>query len=243
MPEPKSVIVTGAAQGLGRAVARAFHAAGWRTALLDINAQSLTELQQELGEGAESYPVNLANVDDTQTVSERVIEDFGGVSTLVHNAAILVPEPLETLAFSRWQATLNVGVQAAFLLTQAVWSGMKSSGGTVIYVSSRSGIEGFMAESAYCTSKHGLEGLMKCVALEGVPYGISAHTVTPGMYMHTPMSERTYPDDLKAKWVEPEQLAPAFVHLAARGDPSLSGQRLSAWELSQTFVNEQAQGA
>lgn len=243
MPDPKSVIVTGAAQGLGRAVARAFHAAGWRTALLDINAQSLTELQQELGEGAESYLVDLADTNDTQTVAKRVIEDFGNVSTLVHNAAILLPEPLETLPFSRWQVTLNVGVQAAFLLTQAVWSGMKGSGGTVIYVSSRSGIEGFESESAYCASKHGLEGLMKCVALEGAPYGVMAHTVTPGMYMHTPMSERTYPDDLKAKWIEPEQLAPAFLYLAARENPGLSGQRLSAWELSQTLANEKAQGA
>ena len=242
MPESKAVIVTGAAQGLGRAVARAFHAAGWRTALLDIDAQSLIELQQELGGGTESYPVDLTDASNTQTVAKRVIEDLGGVSTLVHNAAILLPEPLETLPFSRWQATLNVGVQAAFLLTQAVWSGMKGSGGTVIYVSSRSGIEGFLDESAYCASKHGLEGLMKCVALEGAPYGILAHTVTPGMYMHTPMSERTYPDDLKAKWVEPEQLAPAFLHLAARENPALSGQRLSAWELSQTFINEKAQG-
>lgn len=243
MPEPKTVIVTGAAQGLGRAVARAFHAAGWRVALLDINAQCLTELQQELGEGAESYPVDLADADDTQTVAKRVINDFGGVSTLVHNAAILLPEPLKTLPLSRWQAALNVGVQAAFLLTQAVWSTMKAQGGCVIYVSSRSGIEGFVDESAYCASKHALEGLMKCAALEGAPHGILAHTVTPGMYMHTPMSERTYPDDLKAKWVEPEQLAPAFLHLAARGDPSLSGQRLSAWDLSQTLANEQARGA
>ncbi len=233
MSNPKTVIVTGAAQGLGRAVARAFHTAGWRVGLLDIDRRGLTELQEELGEGAESYPVDLTDAADTRAVAESVIEAFGGVSTLVHNAAILLPEPLETLAFSRWQATLNVGVQAAFLLTQAVWPGMKTSGGAIIYVSSRSGIEGFEDESAYCASKHGLEGLMKCVALEGAPYGILAHTVTPGMYMHTPMSERTYPDDLKAKWVEPEQLAPAFLHLAARIDPALSGQRLSAWDLSQ----------
>ena len=233
MRDPKTVLVTGAAQGLGRAVARAFHTAGWRVALLDINRQGLTELREELGEGAQSYPVDLTDADDTQTVAKRVTEDFGSINTLVHNAAILVPEPLETLPFSRWQAALNVGVQAAFLLTQAVWSEMKNNGGTIIYVSSRSGIEGFIDESAYCASKHGLEGLMKCVALEGAPHGILAHTVTPGMYMHTPMSERTYPDDLKAKWVEPEQLAPAFLHLAARGNPALSGRRLSAWDLSQ----------
>ena len=243
MLDHKAVIVTGAAQGLGKAVAKAFHSANWRVALLDIDAQALTELREELGEGAQSYPVDLTDAGDTQTVAKRVIDDFESVSTLVHNAAILVPEPLETLSFSRWQATLNVGVQAAFLLTQAVWPTMRARGGCIIYVSSRSGIEGFTDESAYCASKHGLEGLMKCAALEGAPQGILAHTVTPGMYMHTPMSERTYPDNLKAQWVEPERLAPAFLHLAERTNPALSGQRLSAWNLSQTFADKKVQEA
>lgn len=230
---PKTVVVTGAAQGLGRAIARAFHAALWRVALLDIDERGLAELQGELGNRVRIYPVDLTDESATQAVMGRVMDDYGFIDTLVHNAAILVPEPLETLAFARWQATLNIGVQAGFLLTQAVWPGMKGRGGCIIYVSSRSGIEGFVDESAYCATKHGLEGLMKCAALEGGPHNICAYTVTPGMYMHTPMSERTYSDDLKAQWVEPEVLAPAFVALATKADPSLSGQRLSAWELVQ----------
>ncbi len=237
MREPETVIVTGAAQGLGRAVARAFHAARWRVALLDIDEQGLAELREELGDGARGYPVDLTDADATQAVSRQILEDVHVVTTLVHNAAILVPEPLETLSFGRWQATLNIGVQAAFLLTQAVWPGMRAAGGgCVIYVSSRSGIEGFEGESAYCATKHGLEGLMKCAALEGAPHGIVAHTVTPGMYMHTPMSERTYPDELKAKWVDPAVLTPAFLQLAARTDAALSGRRLNAWALSREEV-------
>lgn len=231
-------VITGAAQGLGRAVARAFHAAGYRIALLDIDEAGLALGARELQDRVSTYPVDLSNAEATQAVAERVVTELGPIDTLVHNAAVLVPEPLETLPFSRWQATLNVGVQAAFLLTQAVWPGMRELGGSVIYVSSRSGVEGFGDESAYCASKHGLEGLMKCVALEGEPHGILAHTVTPGMYMHTPMSERTYTDDLKAQWVEPEVLAPAFVHLAARTDRTLTGQRLSAWELSQNSAQK-----
>lgn len=234
----KTVLVTGAAQGLGRAIARAFHAAGYRVVLLDVDEAGLALVARELQDRVSTYPVDLSDAEATRAVAVRVVTEFGPIDTLVHNAAILVPEPLETLPFSRWQATLNVGVQAAFLLTQAVWSGMKELGGTVIYISSRSGIEGFADESAYCTSKHGLEGLMKCVALEGAPHGILAHTVTPGMYMHTPMSERNYTDDLKAQWVEPETLAPAFVHLAERADRTLTGQRLSAWELSQNSAQK-----
>ncbi len=239
MPEAgKAALITGAAQGLGRAVARAFHAAGYRVALLDRDGAGLVQVADDLQDRTEIYPVDLSDAAATQAVAARVLAEIGTIDTLVHNAAILVPEPLEDLPFARWQATLNVGVQAAFLLTQSVWPGMKERGGTLIYVSSRSGIEGFADESAYCASKHGLEGFMKCAALEGEPYGILAHTVTPGMYMHTPMSERTYTDDLKSKWVEPEVLAPAFVYLAARTDTTLTGQRFSAWELSQNLNHD-----
>ena len=75
--------------------------------------------------------------------------------------------------------------------------------------------------------------MVKALAIEGTEKGIFVHAVTPGMYLRTPMSERTYPDELKAKWVDPLELTPAFLYLAMRKDKSLSGQRLSAWDLSQ----------
>lgn len=229
----QTVLVTGAAQGLGRAVVEAFHAAGAKVLMMDVNAKGLETLMDDLGERAHAYPVDLSDADATEEAAQRAVAAHGTVHTLVHNAAILVPEPFEGLSVGTWTRTVNVGLQAAFLLTKAVWGGMKAAGGgCVVYVSSRSGIEGFADESAYCAAKHGLEGLMKCLALEGEPDGILVHTVTPGMYMHTPMSERTYPDDLKKKWVDPGELAPAFLRLAERGEPTLSGQRLNAWELS-----------
>lgn len=230
----QTVIVTGAAQGLGRAVAEAFCRAGARTIALDIDAAGLRSLQESWGEQVICYTVNLAAATATMSVIETILSETAHIDILIHNAAILNPEPFDTLTFDTWQATVNVGLQAAFLLTKAVWQGMKRAGGCIIYVSSRSGIEGFADESAYCAAKHGLEGLMKSLAQEGAPHNIRVHTITPGMYMHTPMSERNYPDELKARWVEPSALAPAFLRLATSQDMGLSGQRLSAWELSQT---------
>jgi NAD(P)-dependent dehydrogenase (short-subunit alcohol dehydrogenase family) len=229
----QTVVVTGAAQGLGRAVATAFHGAGALVAALDVDERGLESLAHDLSERLHPYRVDLSDAGATQAAAERVLADLGPVHTLVHNAAVLEPQPFEALTFEGWQRTVNVGLQAAFLLTQAVWGGMKTAGGgCVVYVSSRSGIEGFEKESAYCAAKHGLEGLMKALALEGAPHGVLVHTVTPGMYMRTPMSERNYPDELKAKWVEPDALAPAFLTLAERADPGLTGQRLSAWDLA-----------
>jgi NAD(P)-dependent dehydrogenase (short-subunit alcohol dehydrogenase family) len=109
---------------------------------------------------------------------------------------------------------------------------MKKQGGALVYVSSRSGVEGFANETAYCAGKHALEGFSKCLALEGEPHGILSVTITPGMYIHTPMSETTYPPELREKWVDPIVLAPAFSYLASR-PMHLSGQRLDAWALTQ----------
>lgn len=128
---------------------------------------------------------------------------------------------------------MNVGIQAAFQLSQGVWPGMRArGGGALVFVSSQSGIKGFPDETAYCAAKHALEGFSKCLAIEGAPHGILSCTITPGMAMRTPMSERNYPPELKARWVEPERLAPAFLHIAATRDMSLSGERLDAWALS-----------
>jgi len=232
-----SAIVTGAAQGLGYAVAKAYAAEGMRLALMDINGPLLAEVCSELSRaGGECLPVtvDLSDAVDTQRAIAQALAFCGTPRVLVHNAAILVNRPLLDIPLDAWQREVNVAIQAAFLLTQAVWPLMtEAGGGSIVYVSSMSGIKGFLDESAYCTAKHGLEGFMKCMAMEGAPRNIAVNTITPGMYMKTPMSERNYTDDLKQKWVDPILLAPAFVLLARQDAAGITGQRLNAWELSQ----------
>ena len=144
------------------------------------------------------------------------------------------PKPIDAESLASFRATLDVGIQAAFQLTQAVWPAMKArGGGALVFVSSQSGIKGFVDETAYCAAKHALEGFSKCLALEGAAHGILSCTITPGKAMHTPMSERNYPPELKAQWIDPERLAPAFAEIATKRDMALSGQRLNAWTLSE----------
>lgn len=222
-------MVTGAAQGLGAAVARHLADLGAHLVLLDRDDDGLDRVLAECP-GATAAVVDLSDAVDTARAIDEVLD--GPVDTLIHNAAILRVEPIEAVSLEAFQATMGVGIQAGFQLTRAVWPSMMDRGGALVFVSSRSGIEGFARETAYCAAKHALEGFSKCLALEGQVHGILSVTVTPGMYMRTPMSETTYPPELRDKWVDPAVLAPAFSFLATR-PLHLSGRRLSAWELVQ----------
>ena len=227
----QTVLISGAAQGLGAAVARVFGRSGARLILMDRDEAGLASVAGAIGGAVETHAVDLSDA----AATEAAIGQLGGpVDTLIHNAAILKPTPIDAESLASFRATLDVGIQAAFQLTQGVWPGMKArGGGALVFVSSQSGIKGFVDETAYCAAKHALEGFSKCLALEGAAHGILSCTITPGKAMHTPMSERNYPPELKAEWIDPERLAPAFVEIATKRDMALSGQRLNAWTLSE----------
>lgn len=224
------IVVTGAAMGLGAAIARHLAGQGARLVLIDRDAARLAETAA-LCPGAEAITADLSDLAQTQAAAVQAARQ--PVDTLIHNAAILKVETIDTVPLATFEATMNVGIRAAHILTQAVWPAMTTRGGMLIYVSSRSGIEGFAGETAYCAAKHALEGYSKSAALEGAPHGIASVTITPGMLMHTPMSETTYGPEQRAKWVDPIRLAPAFAMLARTRPMAFSGQRLDAWALSQ----------
>jgi NAD(P)-dependent dehydrogenase (short-subunit alcohol dehydrogenase family) len=233
----KVAFVTGAAQGLGYAIVHAYAQAGMRIAMLDVQANALARLADELHEaGADCLPlvVDLSDAAATQAAVERALAHYGTPRVLVHNAALLVERSLLEIELGDWQKEVNIILQAAFILSKAVWRGMTDArAGSIVYLSSGSGIKGFVKEVAYCPAKHGQEGLMKVLALEGAPYNIAVNTITPGAPINTPMSASNYNDELKQRWIDPALLAPAFVHLAGVTAADVTGQRLDAWALSQ----------
>lgn len=229
----QGVIVTGAGQGLGAAIARRFAAAGARLALFDYNANALAETSAQCGSQAIGVMVDLSDASATAEAISAAFAHLGSVDTVIHNAAILDPKPFENEDLASFSQTMQVGIQAGFQLARAAWPGMSKSGGALIFVSSRSGIEGFANETAYCAAKHALEGLAKSLAIEGRDRGITSHAVTPGMYMRTPMSERNYDDAARGKWVDPIELTPAFVALAEGHPLAVAEERVDAWALSQ----------
>ncbi len=234
----KTAILTGAAQGLGYAIAHVYAREGLRLVLMDVLADKLQQVADELtASGAECLPivVDLSSAEDTQRAIHLALAQFGTPRVVVHNAALLKERSMQEIELAQWQREMNIILQAAFILSKAVWQPMiDAGGGSLVYLSSGSGIKGFLKEVAYCPGKHGQEGLMKVLAMEGEPFNIAVNTITPGAPINTPMSAENYNDDLKQKWVDPLLLTPAFVQLAKlTAQDGITGQRLNAWEMSQ----------
>jgi len=241
--DQQTVFLTGAAQGLGAAIARHFSARGARLVLFDWNAEGLERTVADCGGKPRSIVVDLTSAADTARALSDAMADVSAVDTLIHNAAILKPEPFSEVTLETFRATVDVGLLGGFLLAKAVWPGMvRCGGGALLFVSSRSGIEGVAEEIAYCTAKHGIEGFSKSIAQAGRDHGIISSTITPGIYMHTPSSEATYTEAERSKWVEPDVLAPAFALFAETRSPDFNGQRLNAWQLVQAQDAAQAHG-
>ena len=232
MLQGQAAIVTGAAQGLGYAIAKAYAAEGMRVALLDIRGDLLADVAAEMrqiGGDARPITVDLSDAGETQGAIDAALAHFGAPRVLVHNAALLITRSMREITLADWQKEINIILQAAFILSKTVWEPMiKAGGGSIVYLSSGSGYKGFIEEVAYNPGKHGIEGLMKCLALEGKEFNIAVNAASPGAPINTPMSAQNYTEELKQRWVDPALLAPAFVFLARQDAGGLTGHRVAA---------------
>ena len=228
----KVAVVTGAAQGLGYAIAKRYAAEGMRVALMDVRADLLAKVAAELtAEGGDVLPitVDLSAAAQTQAAIDTALAHFGAPRVLVHNAALLITRSMQEITLADWQKEINIILQAAFILSKAVWQPMiEAGGGSIVYLSSGSGYRGFIKEVAYNPGKHGVEGLMKCLAMEGKAFNIAVNAATPGAPINTPMSDSNYTEEQKKKWVDPALLAPAFVFLAQQDASGTTGHRVAA---------------
>ena len=228
----QTAVITGAAQGLGYAIAKAYARQGMNLALLDIRGDILAQVADECAQlGAEVLPLtcDLSDAQQTQDAIEAALQRFGAPRVLVHNAALLITRSMQEITLSQWQREINIILQAAFILSKACWQPMiDAGGGSIVYLSSGSGYRGFIEEVAYNPGKHGIEGLMKCLALEGKEFNIAVNCATPGAPINTPMSADNYTDAQKLTWVDPALLAPAFVFLARQDARGLTGHRVAA---------------
>lgn len=197
----KVCIVTGAASGIGRAIATRFVAAGARVAIADLKLDAAQAVARELtaaGPGqAMGVAMDVTDEDQVNAGVAAVVSQWGGVDVLVSNAGIQIVHPVEEFPFADWKKLLAIHLDGAFLTSKAVIPLMKKAGGgTILFMGSVHSKEASPLKSAYVTAKHGLLGLARVIAKEGGPHGIRSNVICPG-FVRTPLVEKQIPEQAR----------------------------------------------
>ena len=197
----KSAIVTGAASGIGKEIARQLVEQGAKVAIADLDLHAARACAQELDpSGRCTLAVQMDVSDELQVAAgiDEVCRRFGGIDVLVSNAGIQIVAPIHQFDFTDWKRMLAIHLDGAFLTTRACLERMyaQKRGGTIIYIGSVHSKEASKLKAPYVTAKHGLIGLAKTVAKEGAERGVRANVICPG-FVRTPLVEKQIPEQAK----------------------------------------------
>ena len=198
----KVAYVTGAASGLGKAIALRYAREGAKLAIADLSIDAAEAVAAEIrNAGGQAIGVAVDVTDEVQVdVSvAATVQAFGTVDILVSNAGIQIVHPVEDFTYAEWKKLLAIHLDGAFLTTRACIKQMKKAGkgGSIIYMGSVHSKEASVLKAPYVTAKHGLIGLCKTVAKEGGPHGIRANVICPG-FVRTPLVDKQIPEQAQA---------------------------------------------
>ena len=197
------VLITGAAGGFGRAMARVFSERGCRVALTDLRDDG-ADVASEAG-GA-FFRADISDAEEVRDLCSRVVEREGGVDVLVNNAGYQNIDPVDEFDEDVWCKMIEVMLTAPFRLTKHLLPGMKERGwGRIVNMASIHGLIASPYKSAYIAAKHGLVGLTKTVALEAGEFGVTANAICPG-YSRTPLVEGQIADQARTMAIPAEQV-------------------------------------
>ena len=196
----KVAIVTGAASGIGKEIARTYAREGARVVIADLNQTAADATAAELGGPQKALAVAMDVTDERQVESgvARTVEQFGKIDVLVSNAGIQIVAPLDEFEFASWKKLLSIHLDGAFLTTRAVLQRMykQGTGGSIIFMGSVHSKEASVLKAPYVTAKHGLIGLAKVVAKEGAKHGVRANVICPG-FVRTPLVDKQIPEQAR----------------------------------------------
>ncbi len=232
MLEGKVALVTGASQGLGRALALACAKEGANLVISSRSADALEPVAKEaraLGVEVLAVPADVSRSEDVQELVDATAERFGKIDVLVNNAGLLGPRVrIEDYPEDDWRSVLDANLTGPFLVSRAAIPHMPE-GASVVNVTSGVSIEGRAEWGAYSVSKFGLEGLTQILAAELKDRGIRANSVDPGG-MRTDMRAAAYPDEDPKTRITPEENTAVFIYLAADESREVTGERFKAQE-------------
>ena len=231
----RSVIVTGAARGIGLATTRLFMAEGWQVAMVDRDADELGSAADGL-DGARPFVCDVSDPSAVTDMVEAVAGWAGRLDALVNNAGVADFGPIEDTSFERWRAVMATNLDGVFLCSQAAIPHLKQHGGAIVNIASISGLRASTLRTAYGTSKAAVIHLTQQQAAELGEFGIRANCVAPGpvrtklaMAVHTQDIINAYHDAIPLnRYGSEEEIAEAIVFLASTKASYITGQCLAA---------------
>jgi 3-hydroxybutyrate dehydrogenase len=196
----KTAIITGAASGIGKEIAILFAREGANVAIADLDQKAADAAAREIGVGGKrvmGIAMDVANEEQVDAGTLKVINTFGTLDVLVSNAGIQIVAPVVNFDFAKWKRLLAIHLDGAFLTTRAALRQMyKQNSGAIIYMGSVHSKEASKLKAPYVTAKHGLLGLARVVAKEGAEHGVRANVICPG-FVRTPLVDKQIPEQAK----------------------------------------------
>lgn len=228
----KVALITGASQGLGRALALAFAREGAKLVISSRSEESIRRIDDELERmGAEviSLSADVSEAVAGERMARAAVEEFGGIDVLVNNAGLLGPRvAIEEYPEDEWRSVIDANLTGSYLVSKATIPHLRE-GGSIINIVSGVSVEGRAEWGAYSVSKFGVEGLTQILAAELEERGIRVNAVDPGG-MRTDMRAAAYPDEDLMTRITPEENTAVFLYLASDESRGVTGQRFKAQE-------------
>ncbi|TLX70515.1 3-oxoacyl-[acyl-carrier-protein] reductase [Labilibacter sediminis] len=236
--EGKTAIITGAARGIGKAIAVTYAQNGCNVAFTDLVINEAAEETEKelnaLGVKAKGYASDASDFEDTQRVVDEIVKDFGQVDILVNNAGITKDTLLMRMTEEQWDMVIKVNLKSVFNFTKAVQKTMlKQRSGSIINMSSVVGVSGNAGQANYSASKAGMIGFTKSIAKELGSRGVRSNAIAPG-FIITEMTG-VLADDVKKAWESqiplkrggtPEDVANTCVYLGSDLSKYVTGQTI-----------------
>jgi 3-hydroxybutyrate dehydrogenase len=196
----KVAVITGAASGIGKEIARAFAREGAKVVIADLDLVAAEETASEirlLGQRALGVAMDVSSEEQVEAGMAKVIETFGRMDILISNAGVQIVAPVVEFEFAKWKKLLSIHLDGAFLTTRSALRQMYiQKSGSIIYMGSVHSKEASALKAPYVTAKHGLVGLAKVVAKEGAAHGVRANVICPG-FVRTPLVEKQIPEQAR----------------------------------------------